>query len=82
MTPAQFKAARLSLGLSVNQMAQMLGMSEVQVRRMEAHPDVASSRPVSPTTQRLVEAFLAGYRPQDWPKPQRAPAGAPRGSKH
>lgn len=67
MTPQQFKAARHRLGLSVNQMAAMLGVDPVQVRRMAITEDKGSHRPVMPTTERLLQAWLAGYRPRDWP---------------
>ena len=67
MTHSEFTQARRKLGLSVVQMADMLGMHPIQVRRMEASPKVASHRAVTPTTLRLLTAFLAGYRPADWP---------------
>jgi len=68
MTPDQFKAARHKLGLSVTQMALMLGIEEsgTQVRRMEMQPGKSTHRPVSGTTARLVKAYLDGYRPRDW----------------
>jgi hypothetical protein len=64
VTSNEFKAARLSLGLSVVQMADMLGMHPIQIRRMEASPSVASHRKVTPSTLRLLNALLAGYRPK------------------
>lgn len=73
MTPAEFKEARRALGLSVAQMADMLGVTSVQVRRMELREDAGVHRPVMPTTARLVRAYLDGYRPRDWPTPPASP---------
>jgi ribosome-binding protein aMBF1 (putative translation factor) len=67
MTPAAFRQARLTLGLSVAQMADMIGCKPLLVRRMEMRGDVASARPVSPMAARLVASYLDGYRPPDWP---------------
>ena len=67
MDHEQFKQARHELGLSVAEMAAMLGVSELQVRRMELSPDKSSHRPVNGPKARLVAAFRAGYRPKDWP---------------
>ena len=67
MTHTEFKQHRNALGLSVNQMALVLGCSPVHVRRMEQDPSVESSRPVNPQVERLVKAYLEGYRPKDWP---------------
>lgn len=67
MSPDEFRAARRRLGLSDSQMATALGVSPTQVRRMEVQVDKSSHRPVSATTAKLVEAYLSGYRPPDWP---------------
>jgi transcriptional regulator with XRE-family HTH domain len=66
MTPAELRAARKALGLSVVQMAAMLGVTPIQIRRMETAAGKASARPIMPTTERLMRAYLAGYRPADW----------------
>jgi ribosome-binding protein aMBF1 (putative translation factor) len=63
----EFTAARRKLGLSVSQLALMLGVHDVQVRRMATAPDKESHRPVNGTTERLIKAYLEGYRPKDWP---------------
>ena len=62
-----FKEVRRKLGLSVSQAALMLGVTDIQVRRMETAPDLGSHRPVNDTTQRLLQAYVEGYRPKDWP---------------
>jgi transcriptional regulator with XRE-family HTH domain len=68
MTPKQFKEARRKLGLSVSQMAKALGVSDMQIRRMQIAPDKGSHREVQPTTEKLIRAYLDGYRPKDWPQ--------------
>jgi hypothetical protein len=68
MTPKQFKAARDRLGLSVSQMAKVLGVTEIQIRRMQTAPDKGSHREVQATTEKLIRAYLDGYRPADWPR--------------
>ena len=67
MTHTEFKQNRQALGLSVNQMALVLGCSAVHIRRMETDPSVESARPVNPQAERLMKAYLEGYRPNDWP---------------
>jgi transcriptional regulator with XRE-family HTH domain len=66
MTPSEFKAARLSLGLSVHEMAQAVGITAQAVRRLEGP---GAHRAVTPTMERLLRAFLTGYRPENWPIP-------------
>jgi DNA-binding transcriptional regulator YiaG len=68
MTPAELKSARHALGLSVRQMAQMLDTDEQTVRRMEMEPDRSTARPVAARMARLIAAYVAGYRPSDWPQ--------------
>jgi DNA-binding transcriptional regulator YiaG len=67
MTPAEFRAARQSLGLSVNQMAALLEVRPVHVRKMELDESLPSHRRVMPVTEKLLHAYLAGYRPHNWP---------------
>lgn len=69
ISPEEFKRARRELGLSVSQCADMLGVQPLQIRRMEMDPSDGSFRPVMGTTRRLMQAFLDGYRPKDWPLP-------------
>lgn len=66
MTPAQMEKARRELGLTLEQMATMLGYQGVQRRQMQY--DLETGRRVIREPQRrLVEAYLSGYRPADWP---------------
>lgn len=69
MTPAQFKQARLTLGLSTTQMADML-------RRNASTPNAGRNyisrvetgrAPIVPLVAAMVRAYLSGYRPGDWP---------------
>jgi DNA-binding XRE family transcriptional regulator len=57
MTNAEFKAARISLGLSVPEMATAVGITPQAVRRLEGP---GAHRAVTPTMQLLVEAYLLG----------------------
>ena len=68
VTPKQLKEARLQLGLSVAQLADMIGVSHQHARRMTVDPDRGAHRPINATVERLLQAYLDGYRPRDWPK--------------
>ena len=62
MTPAEFRAARKSLGLTQTQAAAMLGYG--QHSRIS---DIETGKHAAPaTTVRLLRAYLDGYRPADW----------------
>lgn len=63
-----YRAALARLGLSDTQAGRMLGIEANQVRRMKQDPAATEqARPVRPTTARLLQAYLDGYRPKDWP---------------
>lgn len=66
MTPENIKEARHKLGLTLSQMAHVLGYegqhAMQQVRKMEA-----GQRAIREPQRRLVQAYLDGYRPSDWP---------------
>ena len=66
MTPADLALARKRLGLTLEQMGHMLGYGGSQIRSM-VHRLEIGRREIRPAQRRLVEAYLAGYRPQDWP---------------
>jgi transcriptional regulator with XRE-family HTH domain len=62
MTGAEFKAAREAWGFTQPQMAALMGYgSSPRISELEAR-DVVKGPPA-----RLMEAYLAGYRPGDWP---------------
>jgi hypothetical protein len=69
MTPEEFKQAQRALGLTDAQMSAMLGMENPDnLRRFKVmKPDANSARVVKPWHVRLLKAYLAGYRPDDWP---------------
>lgn len=66
MTPSELKAARRKLGLTLEQMAAMLGY-EGEQRRQLMHRIEIGERTLREPQRRLVEAYLSGYRPEDWP---------------
>lgn len=72
MTPAQVRAARESLKLSLKSFGAMLGYEgsglAQQAHRLEENPNSTQYRRVREPQRRLIEAYLAGYRPADWPK--------------
>jgi transcriptional regulator with XRE-family HTH domain len=67
MTPTEFRHARRELGLSVRQFAEMLGVEPEAVRRMEIQFGEGGHRPIRGSIERLIRAYLDGYRPPDWP---------------
>lgn len=68
-SPDDFREAQHQLGLSDAELAPLLGCSAVQLRRMKVDdPSLPSHRPVQPVTARLLQAYLDGYRPPDWPR--------------
>ena len=66
MTPTELREARHKLGLTLSQMAAMLGYDGAhaaqQIRKMEA-----GERTIREPQRRLMVAYLSGYRPNDWP---------------
>lgn len=66
MTPDQFAKARQKLGLTLEQFATLIGY-EGELRRQMAHDLETGRRRVRPPQERLVRAYLEGYRPKDWP---------------
>lgn len=67
MTPQQINTARKLLGLTLEQMATLLGYQGRQRRQMQYDLETGR-RDIREPQRRLVEAYLAGYRPSDWPK--------------
>ena len=63
MTPSEIKQARQSLGLDQSEMAAMLGLgAPTRISEIE------NGKPTSQSVTRLMQAYLDGYRPNDWPK--------------
>lgn len=67
MTPNELRAARGRLKLSQSQLGKLLGVTEVHIRRMETPAHRKSNRAIPPYVVRLVNLYLDGYRPNDWP---------------
>jgi len=67
VTPTEVARARDRLGLTLEQMATMLGYQGEQRRQMQYDLETGR-RPVREPQRRLVEAYLSGYRPADWPQ--------------
>ena len=70
MTPTQLKNARERLGLTQAQLGRLLDTDGQTVRRMEMPPDASTHRKPAARMVRLLQAYLAGYRPPDWPTNQ------------
>ena len=66
MTPDQLARARKRLGLTLKQAADMLGYQGAQAKSQVHHLETGR-REIRPAQQRLIEAYLSGYRPGDWP---------------
>ena len=67
-TPMEFKTWRQELGLSVRELAQLLDTDERSIRSIETEEGFSTHRKPAPRMVRLMEAYLAGYRPVDWPQ--------------
>ena len=61
MTPKEFKETRKGLGLSVNQLAAILDVSHVTIRRWEMSSGKPSSRKPDPIACRVLEWLEIGY---------------------
>jgi len=67
MEAESVRRARRKLGLTLWQFATLLGYEGAQRRQM-GHDLETERRPVREPQRRLIEAYLAGYRPPDWPE--------------
>lgn len=61
------KEARHSLGLTAAQLATLLGISGPNRHRIIYRVE-SGERQYTPSQRLLLAAYLAGYRPHDWPK--------------
>lgn len=66
MTPAQLKTARKELGLTLSQMATMLGYKGKHIKTMQRDLETGR-REIREPQLRLMESYISGYRPIDWP---------------
>ncbi len=69
MTPSDLKQARLTLGLTIHQLAILMDTNDQTIRRMERDADAVTNRPPPSRMIRLLQAYLDGWRPSDWPSP-------------
>jgi DNA-binding XRE family transcriptional regulator len=67
MTPDEIRGARVLLGLSQSQLAELLETDAQTVRRMEMDQNRSTHRLPAPRMCRLIMAYVDGYRPDDWP---------------
>ena len=68
MTGIELKQARQSLGLTLDQLGAMVGLAPSDHRRGAVSKMETGKKPISDARRRLVDAYLAGYRPPDWPQ--------------
>lgn len=66
MTHHELARARKRLGLTLEQLAYMLGYQGSQLRQM-GYDLESGRRTIREPQRRLMEAYLTGYRPDDWP---------------
>jgi len=64
MTPAEFRHLRRKLGLTQAQIGRVMGYGVSAQARIS---EVESGETVPAKTQRLMQAYASGYRPDDWP---------------
>lgn len=69
MKPDQLARARKRLGLSLEELAALLGYQGAHRRQMMYDLETGR-RAIREPQRRLVEAYLDGYRPADWPRAQ------------
>jgi len=62
MTPTDFRTARKHLGLTQAQLASVMGY-----HAQPAISDIENGRTVPAQAARLMEAYMRGDRPDDWP---------------
>lgn len=68
MTPDELRKARETLGLTPAEAARVLETDVSTVRRMERDPSLKTAREAPARVARLYRAYLAGFRPEDWPE--------------
>jgi len=62
------RIAREKLGLTRDELAALLETDAQSVQRMEMHPECSTHRKPPNRVKRLLEAYLWGWRPRDWPQ--------------
>lgn len=67
MTPEQLARARKRLGLTLEQMAIVLGYEGANGKSQVHHLETGR-REIRPAQRLLIEAYLDGWRPKIWPQ--------------
>lgn len=67
MTPAEFKAARKSLGLTQSQLGRILDTAPQTIRKWEMPAEASTHRKPNPVACQVMRWMLAGFRPPEWP---------------
>lgn len=67
MTPAEFKEARRTLGLSQSELGAILDTNPVTIRKWEMDDERASSRSPNPVACQVMRWMLDGFRPPEFP---------------
>ncbi len=70
MQPDEIREARHTLGLSLTQLGEMLGYQGAHVR-VQMDDLETGRRPLRGCQERLLKAYMEGYRPRDWPETPR-----------
>jgi DNA-binding transcriptional regulator YiaG len=68
MNPSEVRDARKALGLTLHEFSIVLDTDVTTTRKMELSYECSQYRKPAPRMVRLIEAYLSGYRPKDWPK--------------
>ncbi len=68
MSPAEFKEARIRLGLSQAQLGAILDTNPTTIRKWEASDDRSTSRNPNPVASQVMRWLLDGFRPPEWPE--------------
>jgi len=67
MTPAEFKQARESLGLTLAELGHILDTSPTTIVKWEMPPTNSTARKPNPIAVRVMRWMLGGFRPPEWP---------------
>lgn len=67
MTPDEIRAARKILGLTQHQLAVLLGFADQPLTKNNLSRLERGSKTLDAARARLLQAYLDGYRPDDWP---------------
>jgi DNA-binding transcriptional regulator YiaG len=68
MTHSEFKAARNELGLTLAQLAAILGVDSRTIRKWEADENASTGRRPNPVACRVMQWLKGGFRPAQWPE--------------